>query len=88
MGKGAGLESGGWGAIGANEGVKYGATWTSYMPADAGQMKSDATLKKVEEKAPESPKSAGDFDLVGETQDSLATGGETAKKSSAACTIL
>jgi hypothetical protein len=84
MGKGAGLESTGWGALGANDGVKYGATWTSYMPADAAQMNADAPLRRVE-KAAVVTSVVEDWDHVG------VTGGEMpvlAKKSSAACTIL
>jgi len=92
MGKGAGLESTGWGALGANDGVKYGATWTSYMPKDAAQMNADAPTRVVVKPAA-APKSAGDFDTIPDVDDAFATGGESVgaaagKKPSSSCTIL
>lgn len=43
MGKGAGLESHGWGAIGAKTSVQYGATWVEFFPDDVVQMTAEAT---------------------------------------------
>lgn len=50
MGKGMGLESHGWGAIGASEKVAYGVSWCSYFPSDASQMTARATAPNVGER--------------------------------------
>eukprot|EP01043_Picozoa_sp_COSAG02_P030892 COSAG02_NODE_1994_length_10160_cov_84.117483_9_plen_102_part_00 len=47
MGKGRGLESHGWGAIGASEQVHYGATWVSFFPTDKSAMTARATAPDV-----------------------------------------
>jgi hypothetical protein len=97
MGKGAGLETHGWGAIGAQTGVKYGATWTNYMPTDTNQMSvKDTPTRRRRLSAPtiqdqQREQGSSEFSTIpGPEEEAPLTSPSAAgaQKSSSACTIL